>query len=266
MQPGRPAGRCFNATHNAPYGPLREQSKWRSPAAIPRLNSVRWCALRRRESAFGSTVLKAPTGNTNRTSSVRPVTSTFAPDIVLLAVARKGICTWQSLARPRGRSAAGSQSMDRTLESATTLSRARIVSTTSPCLATSPRGIAARLPGSPLRDGPSGQHRPGAAGTAVSIVDCERLSALIGKQRWYDPRYWNLSKQAVALDALPLLAKTAARSSQQISAGRKCLVLDLDNTVGRCHCGGRPCRHQIGAWSRRAKVRGLSGIPAAAQA
>ena len=38
----------FNATHNAPYGPLREQSKWRSPAAIPRLNSVRWCALRRR--------------------------------------------------------------------------------------------------------------------------------------------------------------------------------------------------------------------------
>ena len=48
------------------------------------------------------------------------------------------------------------------------------------------------------------------AGLGVSLVDCERLSALIGKRQWCDPRYWNLSKQAVALEALPLLARHTA--------------------------------------------------------
>ena len=72
----------------------------------------------------------------------------------------------------------------------------------------------------------------GAAGGAVSIVDCERLSALFGKGRWFDPRYWHLSKQAVALDALPLLARhTAAVLAARLGLSRKCLVLDLDNTL-----------------------------------
>ena len=70
------------------------------------------------------------------------------------------------------------------------------------------------------------------AGTAVSIVDCERLSALFGKQRWFDPRYWHLAKHAVALDALPLLARhTAAVIGADLGVTRKCLVLDLDNTL-----------------------------------
>jgi FkbH-like protein len=70
------------------------------------------------------------------------------------------------------------------------------------------------------------------AGTAVSIVDCERLSALFGKQRWFDPRYWHLAKHAVALDALPLLARhTAAVIGADLGVNRKCLVLDLDNTL-----------------------------------
>src|SRR5690606_32113943 len=67
-----------------------------------------------------------------------------------------------------------------------------------------------------------------AAGTAVSIVDCERLAASIGKQRWFDPKYWHLAKQAVSLEALPLLARhTAAVIAAELGLSKKCLVLDL---------------------------------------
>jgi FkbH-like protein len=71
-----------------------------------------------------------------------------------------------------------------------------------------------------------------AAGTNVRILDCERLSALVGKKQWVDPRYWHLSKQAVSLQALPLLAKhITAMIAADLGLTRKCLVLDLDNTL-----------------------------------
>ena len=70
------------------------------------------------------------------------------------------------------------------------------------------------------------------AGDAVSIVDCERIAAAFGKDRWFDPRYWHLSKQAVALSALPRLARhTAAVLAAELGLTRKCIVLDLDNTL-----------------------------------
>ena len=70
------------------------------------------------------------------------------------------------------------------------------------------------------------------AGAKVRILDCERLSALIGKQKWFDPRYWHLSKQAVSLQALPLLARhLTAILAADLGLARKCLVLDLDNTL-----------------------------------
>jgi FkbH-like protein len=71
-----------------------------------------------------------------------------------------------------------------------------------------------------------------AAGNDVSIVDCERIASSFGKDRWFDDRYWHLAKQAVALDAVPLLARhTTAVLAARIGAGRKCLVLDLDGTL-----------------------------------
>lgn len=71
-----------------------------------------------------------------------------------------------------------------------------------------------------------------AAGNAVSIVDCDRLSSLFGKARWFDDKYYHIAKQAVALDALPLLARhTAAVLAADLGLSRKCLVLDLDNTL-----------------------------------
>lgn len=93
--------------------------------------------------------------------------------------------------------------------------------------------LATRLPGSRYTMTQAVNMRLGeAAGHAVSLVDCERLSALVGKRQWRDPRYWNLSKQAVALEALPLLARhTAAVMAADLGLSRKCLVLDLDNTL-----------------------------------
>jgi FkbH-like protein len=71
-----------------------------------------------------------------------------------------------------------------------------------------------------------------AAGTNVRILDCERLSALVGKRQWLDSRYWHLSKQAVSLQALPLLARhLTAIIAADLGLTRKCLVLDLDNTL-----------------------------------
>jgi FkbH-like protein len=71
-----------------------------------------------------------------------------------------------------------------------------------------------------------------AAGNDVLAVDCDRLASSFGKRRWFDDRYWYLSKQAVALDALPTLAlHTAAVIAGDLGLAKKCLVLDLDNTL-----------------------------------
>ncbi|MDQ1287071.1 MAG: hypothetical protein QG622_636 [Actinomycetota bacterium] len=71
-----------------------------------------------------------------------------------------------------------------------------------------------------------------ARGGQVALVDCDALAASVGKRTWFDARYWYRSKQAVALACLPLLARhTAAVIAGSLGRGRKCLVLDLDNTV-----------------------------------
>ncbi len=70
------------------------------------------------------------------------------------------------------------------------------------------------------------------AGDDVLLVDCERLAAQVGKRHWFDDRYWHIAKQAVALGALPLLARqTAAVVAAGIGLSKKCIVLDLDNTL-----------------------------------
>ena len=93
--------------------------------------------------------------------------------------------------------------------------------------------LATRLPGARYRMLQALNHRLGeAAGDQVSIVDCDRLAAWVGKQHWFDPRYWHHAKQAVGLGALPLLARhTAAVIAADLGLRRKCLVLDLDNTL-----------------------------------
>ncbi len=71
-----------------------------------------------------------------------------------------------------------------------------------------------------------------AAPEAVVLVDCDRLAAEVGGRTWFDPRYWHLAKQAVSPRCIPLLARhTGAVIAASAGLSRKCLVLDLDNTL-----------------------------------
>lgn len=158
----------------------------------------------------------------------------FSPDIVVLAVHEGDVHLAEFSSDPTAEVQAEITRWTTLWNLVTTQSRARIVQHNFALPSDIPAGhLATRLPGSRYMMTQALNMGLGqAAGTAVSIVDCERLSALIGKQRWCDPRYWNMSKQAVALDALPLLAKhTAAVIAADIGLSRKCLVLDLDNTL-----------------------------------
>ena len=70
------------------------------------------------------------------------------------------------------------------------------------------------------------------AGRGVFLLDQEHLSAVVGKERWHDPRFWLHSRQAVALDALPRYAAEAiALLKAVLGRSRKVLAVDLDNTL-----------------------------------
>ncbi len=69
--------------------------------------------------------------------------------------------------------------------------------------------------------------RPG-----VAIFDLDYISSLYGKRKWHDFRFWYHSKHAFSLDATGLVAFEAARLVSSIKGkSKKCLVLDLDNTL-----------------------------------
>ncbi|MGZ9189990.1 MAG: HAD-IIIC family phosphatase, partial [Nitrospira sp.] len=158
----------------------------------------------------------------------------FGPDIVVLAVHEKDLRLPEHSQKPE-------EDIQKEVSRWTTLwrvvaerSQARIIQHNFALPCEVPAGhLATRLPGSRYMMAQAVNARLGeAAAQTVSVVDCERLSSLIGKQRWCDPRYWNLSKQAVALEAIPLLARhTAAVMAAALGLSRKCLVLDLDNTL-----------------------------------
>lgn len=70
------------------------------------------------------------------------------------------------------------------------------------------------------------------AGDVVALVDCDQLAGRVGKDVWFNARYWHLAKQAVSLACVPILTRhTAAVVAAQLGLSRKCLVLDLDNTL-----------------------------------
>jgi FkbH-like protein len=66
----------------------------------------------------------------------------------------------------------------------------------------------------------------------VYMNDIEQLSAICGKDLWFDTKLWNETKTAVSFACQP---HYAARLSALLGAlsgkSRKCLVLDLDNTL-----------------------------------
>ncbi len=66
----------------------------------------------------------------------------------------------------------------------------------------------------------------------VHIDDIAAEAERVGTATWHDDRLWHLAKQAVALDAVPAYARhLAGLVSAILGRGRKCLVVDLDNTL-----------------------------------
>lgn len=64
------------------------------------------------------------------------------------------------------------------------------------------------------------------------LVDVARFAAMVGSAQWLDPIHWHSAKLPVAPQLVPLLADLIARTIAAIRGKtRKCLVLDLDNTV-----------------------------------
>ena len=64
------------------------------------------------------------------------------------------------------------------------------------------------------------------------LIDIDALAQSVGLDDWYDDRGWHLAKLAFSQRALPLYAEQVVRSIAALRGkARKCLVLDLDNTL-----------------------------------
>jgi FkbH-like protein len=68
--------------------------------------------------------------------------------------------------------------------------------------------------------------------TGVTLFDLDHISALIGKRQWNDSRFWYHSKHAFSVDAAGEVAFQCAKQVVAIyGQSKKCIVLDLDNTL-----------------------------------
>lgn len=66
----------------------------------------------------------------------------------------------------------------------------------------------------------------------LCLNDINYLAAWFGLERWYDKLFWYSYKYAMSYEAIPLLADSVASIIKAIfGKTRKCLVLDLDNTL-----------------------------------
>ena len=64
------------------------------------------------------------------------------------------------------------------------------------------------------------------------LIDVEWLAQSVGLDHWYDHRNWYMARLPFAQKALPLYADFVARVPAAMRGkARKCLVLDLDNTL-----------------------------------
>lgn len=64
------------------------------------------------------------------------------------------------------------------------------------------------------------------------LLDVADLAETVGLAEWHDPTYFNLAKMPFSASCLPLYAEHACRLiAAQRGKSRRCLILDLDNTV-----------------------------------
>jgi FkbH-like protein len=68
--------------------------------------------------------------------------------------------------------------------------------------------------------------------SGVYVHDIEQLSALCGKHRWFDERLWNETRTAMSFECHAFYAdRLASMIGALFGRSKKCLVLDLDNTL-----------------------------------
>ncbi len=71
-----------------------------------------------------------------------------------------------------------------------------------------------------------------AADPGLCVLDIDHLSSIFGKAEWFDDRYWHYSKHAMSINTMGLLCHQAARLIGALKGkAKKCIVLDLDNTL-----------------------------------
>jgi FkbH-like protein len=72
----------------------------------------------------------------------------------------------------------------------------------------------------------------GAMQDSMTIFDIDYISSFVGKNVWFDERLWYHSKFPFSLELLPSVSHKAAQLISSLKgAAKKCLVLDLDNTL-----------------------------------
>ena len=70
------------------------------------------------------------------------------------------------------------------------------------------------------------------ANSADVLLDIAGLAETVGLNQWHDPVFWNLAKLPFSSDYLPLYADHVGRTlAAQRAKSRRCLILDLDNTL-----------------------------------
>jgi FkbH-like protein len=71
-----------------------------------------------------------------------------------------------------------------------------------------------------------------ASSPGLLLLDVAGLASTVGLADWHDPTLWNMAKIPFRIDMLPLYADHVCRLLAAMKGmSRRCLVLDLDNTV-----------------------------------
>jgi FkbH-like protein len=69
-------------------------------------------------------------------------------------------------------------------------------------------------------------------GTSALLLDAASVAETVGLAEWHDPTLWNIGKVPFASAYLPIYAEAACRLIAALRGkSRRCLVLDLDNTL-----------------------------------
>jgi FkbH-like protein len=64
------------------------------------------------------------------------------------------------------------------------------------------------------------------------LININYLSCQVGFEKWHERTAWNAYKSAIGLDALPALAHNVSKViASAMGRAKKCLILDLDNTL-----------------------------------